>query len=310
MRWLTWLSVILAFLIGIILDQTFLRRWFDLNQSPTPSVTDEAPYVHILQGVHLVESLYDNKEWELKAQSARNQKDTQLWDLEKVQTTFYSREGQKIFVTGERAIFNMQSRALKIFDQVHIETSDGQKVATKEVEYQAGDKRLFTFSEAQVEDPLMGHLVGGHLKVLIGKKELQLSGGVRGELSFIAGGAPVRVWAEDISVFSQQRSLRLRGRVKVEGAWGEYAAEEALVQWTKQNVKRIQSIQLDRQVRWQLPDQQGRSEHVLIDFEKSVTEMSGSPTLWQKGQKLQGERIFMSHDDGRVWVEKMTYEKQ
>ena len=310
MQRLTWLSIILAFLIGIVLDQTFLRRFLDLNQGPTFKNEDDLPYVHILQGVHLVESLYDNKEWELNAESALNKRDTQLWDLKNVQTIFFSREGQKIMVTGKQAVFNMQSRALRIYDQVHIQTSEGQVVETQQVEYQSGDKSLFTLSEAQVTDALMGQLLGGRLRVWVGKKELQLSGGVHGELKVVKGEKPIQVWAQEISIRSPRRELRLLHQVKVEGAWGEYKAEQAKLLWARGNFQKLKSIQLDGQVYWKLKDQQGRAEHVFIDFEKSVTRMSGSPVLWQKGQKLQGEHIFMSHDDGRVWVEKMTYEKQ
>jgi LPS export ABC transporter protein LptC len=108
---------------------------------------DENPDV-TLENIHYVETKGKKKEWELRAKSGQHFLQDDYTTLNDISVTFYAEGGRTVTLTGGKG--SMKGRKeIEVSDHVVITSSDGYRVVTSSLHYDAQRKQIFN------QDPVL-----------------------------------------------------------------------------------------------------------------------------------------------------------
>ena len=136
--------------------------------SPADLKLDRLRYTETRDGV---------KEWELEAASAQYFKEDGTVVLEKVRASFFGKGDQTYSLEGEKGRFNTQTKAIEAFDGVKLETSDGYRLETRTLQYQAEKRELSTGDPVEMQGP-QGKITGTGLIVHLDQQRMKILGQV------------------------------------------------------------------------------------------------------------------------------------
>ena len=132
--------------------------------SPADLKLDRLRYTETRDGV---------KEWELEAASAQYFKEDGTVVLEKVRAAFFGKSEQTYTLEGEKGRFNTQTKAIEAFDGVKLETSDGYRLETQTLRYQADKRELSTGDPVEMQGP-QGKITGTGLIVHLDQQRMKI----------------------------------------------------------------------------------------------------------------------------------------
>lgn len=141
--------------------------------SPADLKLDRLRYTETRDGV---------KEWELEAASAHYFKEDGTVVLEKIRAAFFGKSQQTYSLEGEKGRFNTQTKAIEAFDGVKLETSDGYRLETRTLSYQADTRELSTGDPVEMQGP-QGRISGTGLIVDLDEQRMKILGPVEVVLS-------------------------------------------------------------------------------------------------------------------------------
>ena len=113
------------------------------------------------------------KEWELEAASAQYFKEDGTVVLEKMRAAFFGKSEQTYSLEGEKGRFNTQTKAIEAFDGVKLETSDGYRLETQTLRYQADKRELSTGDPVEMQGP-QGKITGTGLIVHLDQQRMKI----------------------------------------------------------------------------------------------------------------------------------------
>ncbi len=165
------LGVIILGSLAMVAIMTW-RTMAPSTEKNTPAPTTQADLK--LDRVHYTETRDGVKEWELEATSAQYFKEESTILFDKVKATFFGKEGQAYTLVGEKGKFNPQTKAMELFDGIQLESSDGYRMRTRSLKYEAGKRELRTADAVEIDGPrlrvegtgLIVELDGQRLQVL------------------------------------------------------------------------------------------------------------------------------------------------
>lgn len=117
------------------------------------------------------------KEWELEAASAQYFKEEGSVVFEKVRAAFFGKNEQTYSLEGEKGRLNTQTRAVEAFDGVRLETSDGYRLETRSLRYQADKRQLSTEDPVKMSGP-QGKMTGTGFVVDLDQQRIKVLGQV------------------------------------------------------------------------------------------------------------------------------------
>lgn len=165
------LGVIILGSLAMVAIMTW-RTMAPSTEKNTPAPTTQADLK--LDRVHYTETRDGVKEWELEAISAQYFKEESTILFDKVKATFFGKEGQTYTLVGEKGKYNPQTKAMELFDGIQLESSDGYRMRTRSLKYEAGKRELRTADAVEIDGPrlrvegtgLIVELDGQRLQVL------------------------------------------------------------------------------------------------------------------------------------------------
>ena len=113
------------------------------------------------------------KEWELEAASAQYFKDDGSVVFEKVRAAFFGKNEQTYSLEGEKGRLNTQTRAVEAFDGVKLVTSDGYRLETGSLRYQADKRELITGDPVEMNGP-QGKITGTGMIVHLDQQRIKI----------------------------------------------------------------------------------------------------------------------------------------
>ena len=137
--------------------------------SPADLKLDRLRYTETRDGV---------KEWELEAASAQYFKEDGSVLLEKVRAAFFGKSMQTYSLEGEKGRFNTQTKTIEAFGGVRLETSDGYRMETQSLSYQADKRQLSTEDRVEMQGP-QGKISGTGLIVHLDQQRITILGQVK-----------------------------------------------------------------------------------------------------------------------------------
>jgi len=117
------------------------------------------------------------KEWELEAASAQYFKEDGTVVLEKVRAAFFGKDDQTYSLEGEKGRLNTQTKAIEAFDGVKLESSDGYRMETRSLRYQADKRELVTGDAVEMNGP-QGKITGTGMVVHLDQQRIKILGQV------------------------------------------------------------------------------------------------------------------------------------
>lgn len=113
------------------------------------------------------------KEWELEAASAQYFKEDGSVVFEKVRAAFFGKNDQTYSLEGEKGRLNTQTKAVEAFDGVKLETSDGYRLETRSLRYQADKRELNTGDPVEMQGP-QGKITGTGMIVHLDQQRIKI----------------------------------------------------------------------------------------------------------------------------------------
>jgi LPS export ABC transporter protein LptC len=113
------------------------------------------------------------KEWELEAASAQYFKEDGSVVFEKVRAAFFGKNEQTYSLEGEKGRLNTQTKAVEAFDGVKLETSDGYRLETRSLRYQADKRELITGDPVEMYGP-QGKITGTGMIVHLDQQRIKI----------------------------------------------------------------------------------------------------------------------------------------
>jgi len=126
-----------------------------------------------LDRLHYTETREGVKEWELDAASAQYFKEDGSVVLERVRAAFFGKNDQTYTLEGEKGRLNPQTKAVEAFDGVKLETSDGYRLETRSLRYQADKRELITGDPVEMHGP-QGKITGIGMIVHLDQQRIKI----------------------------------------------------------------------------------------------------------------------------------------
>jgi LPS export ABC transporter protein LptC len=151
----------LRFLLGVMivgsLSLVAIMTWRTLAPPPQrENVPVKEPAIAAdlqLKRVKYTETREGIKEWELEAASARYFQNENTLFFEEVKATFFGKNQDTYVLVGERGKFNTQTKAIEVFNGVKLDSSDGYRMRTQRLQYQADKRELKTSDPVEMSGP-------------------------------------------------------------------------------------------------------------------------------------------------------------
>jgi LPS export ABC transporter protein LptC len=128
-----------------------------------------------VKNVHYTEVGSSGMTWEIKADTARYQKNENMALFEKITVRLVMKDGQVFVMNGDRGRFNTQSRDMEIEGNVGIVSENGDRFTTDRLLYRDAGKQIETDSPVVMENRGIRISGVGMIFSLDGKKVTLLS---------------------------------------------------------------------------------------------------------------------------------------
>ncbi|MEK6555815.1 MAG: LPS export ABC transporter periplasmic protein LptC, partial [Bdellovibrionota bacterium] len=153
-------ALVLAVLFLVLVIEIVIMAPKNLNEKKATSVADEQTDIskdesiqQQMDGVHVVESKNDEKEWELWADRATGFRADQDLTLNKVKAVFFGDNGVEMTVTGSRGRVEPKTKNMMIEGEVVTRSNNGYVFKTESVSYRSDTRILISPSAIEVTGP-------------------------------------------------------------------------------------------------------------------------------------------------------------
>lgn len=149
---------ILLLLIGIVVEILLLvpedlQKRFEAEALAQSRAASQQDADQIMHGVHLIETSDGQREWELWADRALGFSGKGSWNVERVRVVFFTDEGLKYNVTGDRGVIKTDSKDMLIEGNVVTTTSNDYNFYTNSMIYHSEARELKTAHPVRIKGP-------------------------------------------------------------------------------------------------------------------------------------------------------------
>ena len=128
----------------------------EINRARAQQEEFEEPADQVMTGVHLIETSDVKSEWELWADKALGYTGRGSWNVENVKVIFFSDDGVRFVVTGERGTIKTDSKDMLIEGNVVTKTSNDYIFYTESMVYSSNVRELKTAEPVRIKGPRDG----------------------------------------------------------------------------------------------------------------------------------------------------------
>ncbi len=260
----------------------------------------------IMQGVHVIESKHESKEWELWADSAIGFKMQAELALQKVRANFFGSNGVSFEVTGESGAVASESKSMQVDGGVVTKSSNGYTFKTQTLKYDSQERSLTSPTAVEVLGPrdhagrtlfISGGEMAANLElgVVLIQRDIKARKTVRTDKK-------MQVSADKAHLSGQNSSVRFTGNVIIDLDGVRIIGPDALFKYNSAN-DQLTSIDLEGGVRVSDFSKWATSEKLSIDLAKNEFIFDGRPRVVQDEDELRGDRIIFIDGGKKVKVQ-------
>ena len=306
----SWIQAGLFFLfIALIVELVlFVPENTFKGENPFDAVTatSKEEIQQVMMGVHLVETLEGQKEWELWAKQAFNYKESQSWELSSVRVIFFTETGDKYIVTGEKGLVASENKSITISGGVVVRSQNGYKFSTKMVKYSSETRKIVGPEKVEMLGPrdVNGrhlYLVGDSMQADMTSSEILISGNVRSQKDF-ANDRLVKIKSEEALFSGKAYRSTFLGDVIIDSDNMRITGPRADFQFDPGS-DQVVSIKLKGGIRVSDADKWATAESLTAFFDQNKFIFKGSPRVVQDADELRGDEIIFIDGGKKVKVD-------
>lgn len=260
-----------------------------------------------MNGVEVVGTRDESKEWQLWADRAVDFKNTETWALEKVKAVFFTKDGGFFRVTGDRGVVEMETKNMRVQGNVVTKSSNGYIFKTQEVLYDSNQKILSSPETVMMQGPADAKggalkLQGGQMTARMADSAMEVQGDVRAERNFHPDKRVV-IRSQRALLSGKSNLAKFLGNVKIDANTMRITAPEAQFKYDRDK-QTLSSVQVQGGVRVSDVDKWATSEQLNVQFEKEKFVFQGNPRVVQNNDELRGDEIIFYNGGKKVEVRK------
>lgn len=261
-----------------------------------------------MKGVHLVETQFGRRDWELFSEAAEGHQGKGAWEVKNVKVLFYNNEKVSFTVTGDVGTIDGKSKDLRIKGNVVTKSENGYVFKTSSIFYSAKKRQIQSPQKVNMQGPKdeMGEgfvVSGANMLVLVDDNRMSISQNVRGSKKF-KDGKDFFIGSDKADFSGQSRQAKFAGNVEIKYANLRMQGPIAVFQY-KGSSALISSIQMLGGVRVSDVDKVATAETLNMDLFKNIFTFRGKPKVVQDNDELSGEEIIFLEGGKKVKVEKV-----
>lgn len=276
------------------------------GQVVTPTAEQSKDVEQFMQGVHVIESKNENREWELWADSAIGYKLQDELALTKIKANFFADNGVSFEVTGASGSVGTEDKSMRVDGGVVTRSSNGYTFKSAALNYSSKNRSLSSPSAVEVSGPK--DQSGRALLISGGEMAANLEMGVVLIEHDIKARKTIRidkrlqVSSDKAQLSGKDRSVRFTGNVIIDLDGVRIIGPDALFKYSAKG-EQLESIDLDGGVRVSDFNKWATSEKLRIDIAKNEFVFDGRPRVVQDEDELRGDRIIFIDGGKKVKVQ-------
>lgn len=264
-----------------------------------------------MQGIHLLENDQQKKGWEIFAEEATGSKEEQ-WILKKVKVRFYSDEVSSFTVVGDVGEVDGQSKNMTIRGNVITESSNGYIFETRELSYQADQKKLYSTDQVKMKGPDDKNgqglaLTGNGLEIYVTESKIKILNQVEARKTVDTKRFNLTA---DSSIFSNKdREALFTGRVRLDYDSMKLRSPFAEFKYSKANDV-LEIVRIYDHVELIDKNKTGTCSELIVNLLDDTMTMNGNPKVKMDQDEIQGEQIVFSEKGKKVKINRMKLERK
>ena len=258
-----------------------------------------------MEGLHLVESQNESKEWELWADTAVGFTKKNDLSLSKVKANFFSDDGVSFEVIGATGAVITEAKNLKVGGGVLTKSSNGYTFKTTAVQYDSRKRYLRSDTPVDVIGPHESsgpglRISGKEMEADLVKGVVLIQRDVKAKKS-VADDKLMFVSAERVELSGKHREVHFSGDVVIDLEGMRISGPDALFRYDREN-HQLESIDLEGGVKVSDLSKWATSDRLSINLEKNEFIFEGKPRVVQDNDELRGDRIVFQDGGKKVKV--------
>lgn len=255
---------------------------------------DGDPLKQAMQGVHVIESKNENKEWELWADEALGFYGEDNLKLSKVKAKFFSEGSLTFDVVGERGEVKAENKDMTVDGGVVTKSSNGYTFRTSQIEYNSARKFLNSKTPVSVTGPRdqngrVFSILGQTMSADVPRGLITIENDVQAK-KVIQNGKYMAVTSQQVQLLGHERTMKFSGLVVIDIDGVRISGPDATFRYDSKN-DLIESIDLAGGVKVSDMNKWATSDKLNINLVKNEYTFDGHPRVVQDDDELRGERI-------------------
>lgn len=259
-------------------------------------------------GVHYVESLKGQRDWELYAKSAEGAIGQGAWDLGDIKVLYYNRDQVDFTVVGNRGRVDGVTKDMDIAGNVSTLSANGYRFSSSAVSYRAKERSITSPEEILMigpkdEDGEGLVLRGKTMVVFVDTNVMEIKQDIFAEKGMKDG--KIQIHSNSAEFSGKNKTAKFIGNVEMK--YNDYvlAGPEAQLSYgQKENFLGLISFKGGVQVRHK--DKSATSERVNMDLKNGFLSLDGHPHVTQGEDEISGERILFLDNGKKIKVERAS----
>jgi LPS export ABC transporter protein LptC len=278
-----------------------------VNEPPRDLKTNYAKDIEqVMEGIHVIESRSESKEWELWADTAMGFKDQANMQLQKIKAMFFSDNGTSFEVTGDKGQVMTNAKNIKVDGQVVTTSSNGYVFKSESLSYNSASRQLTSPNAVEVTGPREQggqtlFLSGRDMSADLEKGIVKIGQDVIAKKT-LSGNRRMAVSSERVEMSGKHKSVRFTGEVLIDLNGVKIRGPDALFRYDSDDGQ-LESIDLEGGVRVQDVSKWATSEKLSINLAKNEFVFDGKPRVVQDNDELRGDRIIFLDGGKQVRVQ-------
>lgn len=259
----------------------------------------------LMEGVHVVETKNDEKEWELWAEKATGFRKRGDLSLDIVRTLFFGSGESTFTVTGKKGFVNTDSKNMEVQGDVVTESSNGYFFKAETVFYDSENRKLSSPEDVEVIGPKDSsgkriNIKGKKMEANLENSAISIGKNVRA-LKPVQDSKLMRIRSERAYMSGSERSIRFSGNVIIDIEGVRATGPDALFKYDEKS-DIIKEVLLSGGIRVSDDEKWATSQTVSIYLQEDRFVFNGNPRIMQDNDELRGDQIVFLNGGEQVQV--------
>ncbi len=267
---------------------------------------DDSNVGQAMQGVHVIETKNESKEWELWADHALGMRDKDSLELSQVKAKFFAEHEVTFEVVGATGIVETELKNMVVDGGVITKSSNGYVFRTQKISYDSAKRVLRSETAVDVKGPKDQNgrslaISGNTMTANLDQTFVLIEDNVKAK-KMIKPDQYMAVTSQKVRLEGKDKSVRFLGNVIIDIDGMRISGPDAVFRYDSKS-DMIETIDLDGGVKVSDMNKWATSDKLSINLAKNEYVFDGQPRVVQDNDELRGDRITFLEGGKKVKVQ-------